>query len=458
MAEIFRLILALAVYIFIGWNILYLISSRRNGMAFFEGLCLAYGLGVGFISLEMLLFYFFSLKFSIANILLPWIALLVASLAAYMRHPRHVPDIGLDERKGPIILKTLLIFGILFEAAYAIFRALIRPIEAYDAIAIYAIKSKIFFLAKSINADFLSTTFKLFPHPDYPLNIPFSEVFVYLSLGNLNDQLVKIIFPLFFIGLLAIFYFEIRRFASRAYALLFTFLLATIPQFNAYAANAYVDLPLAYYYFASAVFLFKWIENKEKTHLLLVSACMSGLAGFTKNEGMMYCAINSLVLFIALIGDGERMKMKRIFNFIAYTGVMCIILLPWLWIKNTCSLTNDEIVLANINLSYLMKQLHRIGPILYEYQKQFFGPKKWNIMWPLALLVILIGHKIAFGGIKKYMALSVGLAVAGYTLFYMISPLDAMFFAGKTWSRFIIHFLPVVVYWMALILKDDLKI
>ncbi|MDD5136000.1 MAG: hypothetical protein PHN63_01475, partial [Candidatus Omnitrophica bacterium] len=36
--------------------------------------------------------------------------------------------------------------GIILEVFYAFFRALIRPIESYDAVAIYAIKSKIFYL------------------------------------------------------------------------------------------------------------------------------------------------------------------------------------------------------------------------------------------------------------------------------------------------------------------------
>ena len=144
------------------------------------------------------------------------------------------------------MLDIFLVFGISFEVVYAFFRALVKPIEAYDAVAIYAIKSKIFYLAGAIPEEFFSRIAAIFPHPDYPLNIPLAQTLGYWSMGVLNDQLIKLIFPLFFVGILALLYFAVRRFAGRTYALVFAFLLASVPQFNAYAANAYLEVPLAF--------------------------------------------------------------------------------------------------------------------------------------------------------------------------------------------------------------------
>ena len=142
----------------------------------------------------------------------------------------------------------------------------------------------------------------------------------------------------------------------------------------------------------------------------------------------------------------------------AYPVIIVAVLFPWLWVKKAHGITNSEINLLNINPQYLLAQIHKFNPIFYEFQKQFFGPKKWNIFWPAAAFIIAVNYRKAFAGAQKYIALSLLLAISGYVLFYLISYVEVVYFLGKTWSRFLIHFLPVVVYWLALILKDEVKI
>ena len=453
-----RLLLALAVTVFIGWNILYLVFAGRRPLGLIESACVSYGLGVGFISLEMLLFYFLKAPFNLFCILAPWPAFVVVNLYIYLNRkaPPEAPRGARSGKFGP--LAAFLALGIGFEVAYAFFRALIKPIESYDAIAIYAIKAKILYMAKAFPADFFYSLVRPLAHPDYPLNIPLFETFIYLFLGNLNDQLVKIIFPLYFVAVLAVFYFAVRRFATRRYALLFTFILAGVGQFNAFATNAYLDLPLGFYCFASAVFLFLWFEDTKRTGFLLLSAVMAGLAGWTKNEGLMYCAINMVLLGLFIIFDRKKVSGKGLMRFALYALAISAVVLPWAYVKKSAHIANSEIDLANINPFNLARQSRKIWPILYEFQKEFFNFKKWNILWPAAFTVLIFKFKEAFGPVQRYISLSIMLAVAGYALFYMISYVDAAFFTGKTWSRFLIHFLPIAVYWLARILKEDIPL
>ena len=99
-----------------------------------------------------------------------------------------------------------------------------------------------------------------------------------MFLGRINEQLVKSVFPLYYVAALGILYFGIRRFSSRTYALVFTFILASISQFNNFATNGYMDLPLAYYYLAGTLFLFYWFRETDKTGFLYISAIMTALA------------------------------------------------------------------------------------------------------------------------------------------------------------------------------------
>jgi len=455
--ELANLFLSVLFFTFVGANILYLMLPGWRGLACLEGIAISFGLGVGCVTLEMLSFHMLNLRFNIRDIALPWVILIAVNAILFFRKKKRMELLKLETKKFNL-LEVVLSLGILFEVSYAFFRALIKSIEAYDAVAIYAIKSKIFFLARGIPHDFFTGLANNFPHPDYPLNIPLAETFMYLFMGNLNDQLVKIIFPVYFVCILIVLYFAVRRFASRTYALIFTFILATIPQFNAYAANAYLDLPFAFYAFTSALFLFWWLVDRKNAPFLIVSAVMAGLAGWTKNEGLMYCAAYIMLAVIFFIFNIRKISRKDLACLFLYIVIIAAILTPWLYIKSASHLVNTDVGKVDSKVLSIWKEAYKLKPIFYEFQKQLFGPKKWNILWIALILSIIFNIKGAFRGIGKYIAISLALVVGGYVFIYMASPIDVTFFVKKTWSRFLLHFLPIVIYWLALILKEDIKI
>ena len=457
--QIFLLLISVAAVTFIGWNALYLVTFKGGKLCPVENVCVAYGLGAGLVTLEMFCFYFFNIKYTVSGILAPWLLLILLNLALYIRQDKkNFASAGIAAKGRDSFLGYFLIFCLTAEVAFTFFRAMIKPIEAYDAIAIYGIKSKIFYLARSIPGDYFSSLGRAFPHPDYPLNIPLFETYIYIFIGNLNDQLVKIIFPLYYAAILGIFYYAVRRFAGRTYALLFTFLMASVSQFNSYATNAYCDLPLAYYYFAGAVFLFLWFQDTRKAAFLMISALMTALAGWTKNEGLMYCLINFIVIGIFLALNFKKVKKREILLAGLFVLTVIIALSGFFWVRGAAHLVNTDVESGGAGAAYMVKQLYKLGPILYEFQKEFFGPKKWNILWPIIALVFIYRFKESFRGIRKYATVSIMLAVIGYCSIYMISRLEINFFVGKTLSRFLIHFMPLAVYWLAVMLKEDINI
>ncbi|OGW77869.1 MAG: hypothetical protein A3K16_02320 [Omnitrophica bacterium RIFCSPLOWO2_01_FULL_45_24] len=454
--ELFRLALSIFAAVFIGWNILYLISFRKIKLSFLERLFISYGSGFGFISLEMFLFHFFSIKFSLIRIIAPWTLLFITNLIIYLKREGPYGRDPYDMKdRGNILLNSFLAAGIIFEILYAFFRALIKPIEAYDAIATYAIRSKIFYMENSIPHDFFYNLSLLFPHPDYPLNIPLSETFVYLFLGNLNDQIAKVIFPLYFLATLGILYFGVRRFSGRTGALLFTFILASVPQFNHFATNAYHDIPLSYYCFAGALFLLYWFKETESLGCLYISAVMTAMAGWTKNEGFVYCAANILLLLIFLFINRRGIKKKDILSGLLYICVILLILTPWLWVKFTANLVNSDVGSTTLSELNIIKQSYKAWPILYEFQRQIFGPKKWNIIWIAAFIAMAVYRKKIFADGQKYITISLILTVSGYIFAYLIGQDEIRHMVGTTWSRMMMHFLPLTVYWLAYLIKDE---
>lgn len=464
MTDILALGAALLVVFIAGGNILFLVAlvTKRDGLRILEKAALAFGIGLSAISVEMLAIAMLNLRFNPGLIAAPWLGLIVLNAALFVFRGKGIVNENRrqlnDNSAAAAPLKVILSLMIAAEAAYALFKALIKPLESYDALAIYAIKAKALFTGLSIPSGFFGRLYG-FAHPDYPLHIPLSETFIYVFLGSLNDQLVKIIFPLYFFALLAIFFCAVRRFAGSLTALLFTYVLASVPQLNEYAANGYVDLALSFYVFSAAAFLFYWFRDPGSWHNLIISSIMSACAVWTKNEGIMYLGVLLAVMSVFLLTGDKRPFSRRIGSALLWVSVVAAILAPWAYVRASNDLVNTDVgtlVLDPLKLSG--RFLDKLGPVLYEFQKQALGPKKWNILWPVLLAALVLRRKIIAGPAGRYAALFLALAVCGYVYIYVSSPLDINFFLSKTWARFLLHFLPVAVYLMAYSLKDDIKV
>lgn len=440
----------------IGWNLLYLLSGRRgfSDIAMPEKIGLAYLFGFGIISVQMFIMSLFGLGFTRFNILIPWV-FVMAGTGLAGRSLRGTGLLSTKRKPVPVKGKELVILCLIaLQTIYNFVRALIRPMESYDAVSIYSLKSKIICLAHGISADFFSNLSSFFhgAHPDYPLLIPLSETWVYTFLGGFDDLLVKAIFPLFYLSFVFVFYSMLKKITkSRFVSLLFTFLLVSIKQFSDYATIGYADLELGIYFAVSIFYLFLWMGDREKGGFLWVSLAASIFCIWTKNEGMMLALIAAGILSFYILMNIRRITKREIAKFLIYTLVILLIIVSWGMFKDSKTLINENFNLSMINFENLVRNLDRIPAILYEYQKQLFGFKKWNIIWILFVFILLKEFKTAVSGNIKYVTCTFLLVGIGYSLVYIFSAVGIKFLLSTTGSRFLLHILPVAIFWMAFI-------
>ncbi|NQT06836.1 MAG: glycosyltransferase family 39 protein [Candidatus Omnitrophica bacterium] len=447
-----RLILGLTVTTAVGWLFVKIISLGEK-RPFLEEKALGYGLGIAILSLSFIDFWFLGLKPTFIYILLPWIVVFIL-LIITKRITLFRTQATRYDAEGPItFLEKFLLFGISVEVIHSFFKALVKPIEAFDSVAMYAIRAKVFFEAGGIPADFFKTITKAFPNSGHPPMIPLAEAWIYTIMGGLNDLLVKIIFPLFFVSLIIIFYFALRGFLNRKAALIFTFILATIPQLNHYASIGYADFALTFYFTAGFIYLFKWMRGKIKSDLF-ISAISLAFACWVKLEGwaLFLCCALIFILFIML----EFRKREGFIRLITFLLIVLILASPWLFIVKSAGLENEVYKFESIGANRFISSftnLDRLPRILYEFQKQFFGPKKWNIVWIIFMALFILNIKTVFRGELKYPTLLLILVIAAYGYSYLLIPLKPgepiNWNVGSTLSRLFIHFTPLAVYWIA---------
>ena len=291
-----NILVSIVVYyglaLFSGWSILSWVGAAdsRERMGPVPMCALAYGLGMGAVSLEAFLYLLYGFKITAVRLFVPWVFLALYAMAK--NPPVRLPKATRAPREVLSRLEIFLVCGICFEVAYAFFRAVLYPMEAYDAVGIWAIKSKAIYLAGALPVDLFKNVGFAYAHFDYPLLIPMQEAVFYFVSGGMDDALVKALFPAYLAAFCILFYALLKRLCGdRKKALLFTFLLGTIPQFKEYATNGYADFVVSFYYTMGFLFLYMW-SLEEKKEFLLLSGLASAMCAWTKNEGYILCLLN----------------------------------------------------------------------------------------------------------------------------------------------------------------------
>lgn len=446
-------ILCILVTGFIGWNVLYVLSGRKGLSSLYtaEMLGFSYLLGIGIISMQMFVMGLFGIKFTTIAILLPWVPLVVINAK---RMSLRMPRLLLVPPRD-----FALIALIALQTGYNFFRALIKPIESYDAVAIYGLKSKIMYLAGGISGDFFRNVTSNFhgAHADYPLLIPLSTTWVYTFLGSFNEILVKALFPLFYMSLIFIFYGIMKRITkNRSFSLLFTFLLASIKQVSDYSTIAVADLALGIYFAVSLLYLYLWFRERGKSVFLNLSLTGSLLMIWTKNEGTALVFITLFILLVYTLSNRQNFKKKEIAHVFFYAFAAILMLAGWAAFKNWRGLVNENFNLSMINPKNLIAHIKTLPAILYGYQKEFFGLKKWNIFWIISIAVFAWQFKKIFSGYIKYITCAIILFFIGYFSMYLFSAaVEIRYFVRVTASRFLLHIFPVVMFWLAVITHEQ---
>lgn len=181
-----------------------------------------------------------------------------------------------------IILLTILVFG-------AFVKAIFWPVYYWDALAWYDYRAKLFFDAKSI---FKATTLASIPIHGFPPMTSLAHTFIYI-LGDRQAN-PQFLYPLFYLTLILTFYISVRKECQRWASLLFTFYLASIPLFFEFAANAYTNVPYAFYFGMGTVYLYRFMREQNKG-LLIIAGILLGLAGWTRSPTEQFFLANLVV-------------------------------------------------------------------------------------------------------------------------------------------------------------------
>jgi hypothetical protein len=311
-----------------------------------------------------------------------------------------------------------------------------RPLEKYDAIANFGMKAKIIAHERSPSGEAFIDPDRPHINRRYPILIPTLEAAISSWGGG-----IKVIFPVFYIALLALAYGVQRKFVSRPHALLFTLLLAGAPHLasrsSGGAATGYGDVPFAFFIVASAL-----VTARGGMRDAILGGCLAGFAFLTKQEATIFV----VALLVALIAT--TFSLRRGVPLVGlWIGTAFLVALPWLIIRSgNPALDRGEMAwyMSSLTPDRLGEVIPRIPGLLGQTSLELLAVGRWLLLWPLVIVgAILLGGR--FEREVRFLLICFGIHFVLYLVVYLITPHHVTWHIRMSYRRLLLHLLPLGV-------------
>jgi len=351
------------------------------------------------------------------------------------------------------------------------FNLLARPTYQFDSRAIWMYKAKIIFEERTIFSDAVLDQSRNHPHPQYPLLLPIAAAWTFANMEKPDDRAVRVLFLIFFIGLVIATY-QLQRLkstiavsASASLALLvMPFIYSGV---RAGASSGYADLLLSFYITSGVLAMALWLREKDAIYLFIGSV-LAAAAAMVKNEGLIFAA--NLPLCTVIFSYSKKLSARGLSqsDSPSYLGrntrnlvlfslnilLIGVLLLPWLSVRSKLPEFLDENYLGKMSLHALILGLSRIPIIAKRFLAEFGNVRNWLIMWPL-IGVAIIGLVRTRRRIPSFVLVVMVVQLLAYAVIFMITPNDLVGQMRDTLSRLLFHVLPLGVTLIAYQLSRD---
>ena len=315
----------------------------------------------------------------------------------------------------------------------------------WDGLLNWELKARYAFLnGGSIPSSYYSSAGRAFSHPEYPLGIPFTELWLYLWMGEPNQFWVKIIFPLFYAACAPLLALLVSRLSGKSWiGLLVGALLPFVPSISASPGGVvvgYVDVPLSVFYLAGLGYLLCWFKTDDRQIIIVFAAC-SALLPWIKSEGTILWAV------LVALGFILSLVKHRVPQFLASITPGLLLVLCWkIYLKLVQLWPHSDFVTPSF--SWLRDNFSRLRDIFVILFEEVSEPVHWSIFWLLAAVAAV--YLLASGKLARIiLASAVVLPVILYSLIYLFSSWPS-YTAHMTSSapRLLLHVMPAG--WLAI--------
>ncbi len=419
-------------------------------------LFLGIGIGLGFFSCFFFVWLsMFGPSSRGLKATLTGIVLLMGMILAYrVRKSGRLPALELSGEPLPKlklrwILGILFLVSVVFAVASFVFLALKKPHGDWDAWAIWNLRARFLFRGGNQWTSAFSSLMEG-ARPDYPLLVPSAIAGLWTCIGNdtvLVPALLSFLFTFAAVGL-TVSSLAILRGKSQAF-LAGVILLGT-PFLITHGASQYADVPLAFFFLGTLIFLALQDRLPERSYnFLILAGLTAGFAAWTKNEGIIFIAAIAVARLITVAPTrGFKRYLRQMLSFGAGVAPALLILIYF------------KVRLAPAN--YLMAQGSQTTlQKLMDFSRHL---QVWNAFakesvsfggWAAVSVPLLLIFYILFSGVSMKETerpgiiaslLTVVFMLVAYALTFVVTPFDIAWQLSTSLNRLLLQLWPSLIF------------
>lgn len=417
-------LVSLFIFIFVGYLLIKAFSlfPLKSNLLLFS--C-SFGLGTSVIAFQLYIYSRLGIFWSLFSLLLPWI-ILGAGVFGW-RKKRLLPLYKIPKLKKADIAFVGLI-GILL--TFVAFESTLRPVVAWDAWAIWLLKSKIFFLDGSIQIPIFR-----YVESSYPILVSLMYTFLYVAIGYVDDRSVLLLSFAFYLMQGIGFFAFLKEKTSITFGLIGTFLLLSTQNILRHGGRleaGQADIILAFYMLITGVVLIEFLSSK-KLKIVILLQLLLGITALIKNEGLAYSIFVQLIVWVSII-----QKKKPILLLASVFWVIPVIDWEYFKLSNNIPKLSEVFVGSTIHFSSMLS-------IMQAMISEFTNIQNWNLLWILFFAVIFLYNtrvlKSTFLPLYVLIFLQLGL----FFSLYMIFPNNPVDLVNSSFNRLLLQIAPLAL-------------
>jgi hypothetical protein len=293
----------------------------------------------------------------------------------------------------------------------------------------------------------------------YPPTVSLVKASLAAFAGQWDEGLVNSVHILWFLAPLILLYYALRHRTSLPWALLGTYVLASLPLYFFQGVNAYADVFLSAHLLAAAALTARGLteeEGRRRAGLLRLSALACGLLIFTKNEALVLYLPLLLSVFLGglfLLRKRKSMTRRDVWSAFAWmAGGLLAIGLPWVLFKWTHGLGFGNA--KDISTSYSFGWQAGVPYVLWV---NTFFEGNWHLLFPLLLLLIALGRRRLFSSALAPLSLFVFAAILLQIGLFLFTSLSVEALRQTGLARGFVQLAPLVTLLTVVLLREVLR-
>jgi len=360
-----------------------------------------------------------------------------------------------------IAILILIIWTITKILATSITFSLLTPPYLDDTVDNWNFRGKLFFVNQSIVLEIPDVEGNPVPGDVsiYPPAVPLAKAELASLAGKWSEPLANSVNFLWFLSVLALLFFALKRYVSVLWALLGIYILVSLPLYLLHGTNPYSDVFLSMHVFAAISLIYHASttdDHDRRRSFLRLGAFATALLPFTKAEALfLHVPPTLLILLIALWWkkrSGEMSFKETMQTVLWYAIFLAAIALPWIIFK-----WQNDLAFGNAKAISGLSVAWQPG-VLKSVAINTFMEGNWLLLFPLLILLLIVKRNIAF---KTPLVILTGfflIILIGQLILYMFTylSLEALYQTG--YARGLIQLAPVVVMLVILLLAKCVRV